>query len=234
MDITKITQGTIKLAENAINQGAKVTNKAPKAIENPEKLMGSLDCLATNAIFSVKPTKKVNLPEFIYHITSQENFEKILQDKKIVKSSFEVGQNGCCGTYLVDRDNFLQKWLGRQEPSLFGDADIGGMLMMWTSKGSDPVAIKIPTSSLDLSKLRFRPYVKACLETAEKLDPETLKVDSKLVTEGLPLSDLAKYVGSNEPIEFVYTDEIPADLFNSFSTTRFTENMRDMIDGLFS
>lgn len=233
MNIAKITQETINLAQNTISRCANKSIGTQKPVECSEKLMGALDCLAVSAVSAIKSDKKLNIPEFIYHITSKENYERILQDKKITASVFESGQNGCHGVYLVDKDNFLQKWLGRKEPDLLGDIDIGELLMMWTCKASEPVAVKIPTSRLDLSKLRFRPYIEACVETFEKFDSSTMKVGSKLVKEGLPLSDLSKYIRTNEPIEFVYMDEIPTDIIGGSSTAKFTENMRDMISELF-
>ena len=54
-----------------------------------------------------------------------------------------------------------------------------------------------------------------------------------MVKEGLPLSDLSKYIRTNEPIEFVYMDEIPTDIISGSSTANFTENMLDMISELF-
>ena len=88
-------------------------------------------------------------------------------------------------------------------------------------------------SKKHLSKLRFRPYIEACMEAFKKFDSNTMKVDSKLVKEGLPLSDLSKYIRTNEPIEFVYMDEIPTDIISGSSTANFTENMLDMISELF-
>lgn len=233
MDITKITQETINLTQNAMSRCIKTGIGAQKPVECSEKLMGTLDCLAVNAVSAVKSAKKPDIPEFIYHITSKENLEKILQDKKITKSTFEGCKNGCHGIYFVDKNNFLQKWLGRRELDLFGDTDIGELLMAWTCKGSSPVAIKIPTSCLDTSKLRFRPYIEACKECFEKLDVDTMEIDSQLVKNGLPLSDLSKYTKTKEPIEFIYTDEIPVDIFSGLSTAEFSENMRDMIGELF-
>lgn len=233
MDIAKITQNTVNIAQNTLNHSAKI-NTMPTTLKCPEKLMDTLNCLAANTVSTIKPAKKTNIPEFIYHITSEENYEKILHDKKIIKSTIETGQNACYGIYFLDKDNFLQKWLGRKEPDLSGDVDIGEALMAWTCKGNNPVIIKIPTSRLDLSKLRFRPYLEACKESFEKLNSDTMKVDSKLVTEGLPLSDLQRYIKTNEPIEFIYKEELPIDIIDSFFTTKFTENMRDMISKLFA
>lgn len=152
-------------------------------------------------------------------------------------SDFEAqSQNGCNGIYFIDRDNFLNKWIGRKEPKLFGDLqmDMGELLMLWTCKSTDgTVAIKIPTSKLNPSQLRFRPYIEACRESFEALDANTKEIGSKMVKEGLPIKDLSKYIKTNEPIEYVYTGEITPDMFLGYSETAFSENLREMIHNLF-
>ncbi len=100
MNIAKITGNTINFAEGVINKASKIGTKAKIPTEGSEKLTNSLKCLASNAISTVKLSKKPDVPEFIYHITSKENFGKILKDKKMTLSTFEAGQNGCHGVYL--------------------------------------------------------------------------------------------------------------------------------------
>lgn len=107
------------------------------------------------------------------------------------------------------------------------------MLTMWTCKRSNPTVIKVPTSSLDLNKLRFRPFIQACKEGMAQLDVDTMQTGSKLVKEGLPLSELSKYANTNEPLEFVYLEEINPKIFAGYTETPFSENPMDMIKGLF-
>ncbi|MBR3605690.1 MAG: hypothetical protein IKL52_06655 [Candidatus Gastranaerophilales bacterium] len=236
MNIPKITSKVIDSA-SALTEVARKAS-SPILQENaPQKLTNTLECLAASAVPAInKAPKKVNLPDFIYHITSKENYEKILKDGKMKISEWEANSaNGCNGIYFVDKDNFLNKWLGRKAPELLGDCDIGEMLMMWTCKGTDgSVVIKIPTSKLDLTKLRFRPYLEACKETAETLDFETLEIGSKMVKEGLPVEELAKYIDTDEPIEYVYFGEITPDVFSGYTETSFSQNMREMIANLFN
>ncbi len=217
----------------------KITTPITKAISDEQKLLGELDSLASCAKTSIIHLKrKQNIPEFIYHITSKENYEKILKDGKMKFSSFEAMGGNCKGVYFVDKDNFLNKWVGRTEKELFGadsngtPLDIGEMLMLWTCKGTNgTVAIKIPTSNLDLSKLRFRPYIQACKEGMEAyMSGKT----SKMVKEGLPLSELSKYINTNEPIEYIYFGDLTPNLFEGYSQTPFSEKMIDMIYNLFN
>ncbi len=235
MDPIKITKNIGELAACGIKKVMPEATVPITKTSGGQKLLGELDSLAAVAKTSIIHTKKnKDIPEFIYHITSKENYEKILKDGKMKISSFEAMGDNCKGIYFVDKDNFLQKWVGRKEIELFGDADIGEMLMLWTCKSIDgTVAIKIPTSSLDLSKLRFRPYIQACQEACDTMDPDTLKISSKMVKEGLSLSELSKYIDTDEPIEYVYFGDITPKVFDGYSQTSFSENMMDMINNLF-
>lgn len=235
MNVSKITNKAISIVGELPQVAGKTVSSITQE-NNPEKLTSTLDCLAANAVSAVNMNaKKSNLPDFIYHITSKENYEKILKDGKMKISDWEANSgNGCNGIYFVDKENFLNKWLNRKETELFGDTDIGEMLMLWTCKSTDgSVAIKIPTSKLNPMQLRFRPYLQACRESIETFDPDTLKIDSKMVKEGLPIDDLIKYKNSNEPIEYVYFGEITPDMFLGCTETSFSENMREMIHNLF-
>ena len=235
MNILKITNPVVNYV-GTLSRSTKI-NSSNVDTSNPQKLASTLDCMAASAIPSiVNKARIIELPEFIYHITSKENYEKILKDGKMKISSCEGNSvNGCKGIYFVDKDNFLNKWVGRKEPELFGSDtfDVGELLMIWTCKSTNgTVAIKIPTDQLDKSQLRFRPYLIALKEAIETLNPETNIVESKMVKEGLPIEDLSKYVNS-EPVEYVYFGEITSDMFSGYTETTFSENMGEMIDKLF-
>ena len=236
MNVSKISNAIFDIPKALPKIAQEVTSSIPDSSDT-KKLTSALDCLAANAVPSInKSTKKPDIPEFIYHITSKENYEKILKDGKMKISDFEgASQNGCKGIYFVDKENFLTKWVGRTEPELFGEGvDIGDTLMLWTCKSDKgTVAIRIPTSSLDQSQLRFRPYIKASKEAFDTFDPDTMIVGSKMVKEGLPIEDLVKYTNTDEPIEYVYFGEITPKMFSGYSETSFSENMREMINNLF-
>ena len=112
------------------------------------------------------------LPEYLYHMTSLENANNIIKDK-IMKGSYlesdefqrKIGSSpehasNMPGKYFISKNNFLQKWIGTE---LFASVDVGERLIHWTKQDSQNItAIEIPILSLDLSKLRFRPYITAC------------------------------------------------------------------------
>lgn len=236
MSILKITNTTIDIVKSLPKVIQKTSCPIATDAVNPQKLTSTLDCLAANAIPVInKTSKKQALPEFIYHITSKENYEKILKDGKIKISEWESqNPNGCKGIYFVDRDNFLNKWVGRKELELFG-GDIGELLMEWTCKGlNGTVAIQIPTSKLNLSQLRFRPYIESGRAAFETFNPDTWEVGSELVKKGLPIEDLFKYANTNEPIEYIYTGELASDVISGYKVTAFSDNMKEMIHNLFN
>ena len=114
MNVSKVST----VVSDILSTTSKAVQKAPCFMEgeaNPEKLTSALECLATNAIPSVKKLpKKVDLPEFIYHITSKENYEKILKDGQMKVSDWELNSdNGCKGIYFVDKNNFFNMAITR-------------------------------------------------------------------------------------------------------------------------
>lgn len=237
MNINKAIAKTTEIADKTLkNLTSKIVAPKVKSTSNSKALLNELDAMASCAKTSIIHSKKgQNIPEFIYHITSKENYKKILKDGKMNISAWEeLSENGCQGIYFIDKENFLKNWVGRKEPELFGDVDLGELLMLWTSKGTDTVAIKIPTSSLDMSKLHFRPYIKASREATETIDNDTLKISSNLVKEGLPICELAKYAETDEPIEYVYFGKITPKLFQGHLETKYFDNPLDMIKSLFS
>lgn len=182
----------------------------------------------------VSPSTIDELPEYLYHMTPTENYNQIVQTGKINFSEIE-GQsvNGCNGVYMVSKDNLVNQWMGAKEPDIFGDIDLGETLLNCTGAGTESMsAIKIPVKSLDLSKLRFRPYIEACEATVTTFDANTGVVESEMATKGLPISELSKYIGKT-PVEFVYQGELTTNLFTDVATSQGQIPFLDIIKNLF-
>lgn len=232
MGIGKIALSCAKTISNNMSKTATTGFIPTTILDGGAKLAGALEGLATNAkVFINKSSQVKDMPDSLYHLTSAKNYEEILKSGKIRFSDLESGANGCPGVYMVDKNNFLQKWIGAKEPSLFGDLDIGEMLLRWTSKGEAMVAIELPTSALQVSKLKFRPYITACKAAISGLD-NTLKQTNKTVTEGHPLSELSKHIGA-EPVEYVYRAEIPTSLIKSAKSLSLDGKLEGVLDNLF-
>ncbi len=153
------------------------------------------------------------VPEFLYHFMSKAHYEMIKKDGVLGFSAWENKSNGCEGIYFVEKNNMLNHWIGYRNPKYFGDYDIGEVLLRFTGAETEDgiVALKFPTKSLDISKLKFRPYVEACRHVLENIDTTTLTYDSELVKKGLELNELPKYI-DKEPVEFMYLEKLPLSL----------------------
>ena len=109
-------------------------------------------------IFEVNGQKlsAVEMPKYLYHITSKSSWNKILESKTLKRSLDEQ----LPGIYFLDKTNFLQRY-----PSVEGmkgqKRDLLSSLIRHASRSndgvSDLVVIRVPTSSLLKSgNMRFR------------------------------------------------------------------------------
>ncbi len=229
MNINKLQNNAVNLVSNCAKELKKLPAKNGACFDSA-KVQNSIDALAVLGKASVNITKTTqqDLPEFFYHLTSKKNYSSIINSGKIRFSDWEQGQNGLEGIYLIDKNNFLTKWLGRKETEVLGDIDIGEMLLNFTNKDGDSlVAIKIPSKELDISKLRFRPYIKMCKESLETINPDTLNIGSDLVKKGLGIEELGNYINTKEPIEYIYQKELPKKLFDSCSEAKIEPDSID-------
>lgn len=229
-----------KAAKNELiavsNQDSNITKLDGNLLEK------SLDILATNAISCVDLLdKSIKLPKSLYHLTSKSNYERIIKSGKLMTSSWEKAQDGLDGVYMIDKDNFLHTWFDKKYPSIFPKKDdfdkqpsMGEQILKWTSRGGDFVVIEIPTSKLDLSKLRIRPYLQAYNQVIDSMNVETDEYNDELFRDGLPLSKLSDYENSDEPIEFVYIDEIPINIFSDAKQFPFSDPSRKLGTEIFS
>jgi hypothetical protein len=114
---------------------------------------------------------------------------------------------------MVDKPNFINSWITKCQ-ELFGPANLAGTLLGWCAKGEDLILLKIPSKSLDKSKLKFRPYIESCKSMIEG-DGELAK--------GLHIDEFSKFKNKMSPLEYVYMGEIPTDSISVESITPFEE-----------
>lgn len=231
MNLTKITAAAVDIAKQELQKAANNTNKISSNISGviscENKLMGELDSIASRTKTSITHSgKNLVLPEFLYHFTPKSCWESIKKDGKIKLSTWETAENGMPGIFMVDRNNFLTQWCNKDKAkdinSLFGlpenekGLDLGDMLLVFASKGEEFVALKIPTKKLDKSKIKFRPYTEVVKESFANFDMGKAPYDCDLIKEGLSLDKLKDYI-KNEPIEYIYQDEICIDSIQDVS-----------------
>jgi len=221
---------------NALTSGEAILNlrgitKVSKTSQNKQQINESNKVVKTEITELPEGT-----PEYLYHMTPEESYQQILESKTLHGSIWEgelaesVGsRNNMSGIYMVSKDNFCNKWMGTHFEGDFDLGDIGELLLQFTSKGDkNMVAMQIPTRSLDLSKLRFRPYIEASMDAIKMFESG----GSVLCREGLPLSELANYIGK-EPVEFVYQGEIPVNLFSGAFSSETNLSFSEIVSNLF-
>ena len=95
----------------------------------------------------------LEMPEYLYHITSEANFRKIQSSNKLIRSVNEQLQ----GVYLLDKENFLTRYLNVGNRKI----DLCKSLLTHANSSnknsSNLIVIKIPTENLARNgNIRFR------------------------------------------------------------------------------
>ncbi len=202
-----------KIVKDVAEELPKITEQSMKTFSDATSAVGK----AQLALAKTSAAKKVagaadnsEVPEFLYHLTSKKNYEKMLKDKVINVSEWEAqSANGLAGTYMVDKANLINGWPTKCE-ELFGSMNAGGVLTVWCSKGDDLMLLKVPSKSLDTNKLRFRSYFDTCRAMISG-DMEAGK--------GFPISELSRFKDKTSPLEYVYMDKIPTEHISVESIT---------------
>jgi len=150
--------------------------------------------------FSAKYGKH-KVKRYLYHFTSLENYQKMLESKKINMSKDRYLEKP--GVFMVDLPNLTNQWLNND--TYWGTQNLALTLIRETSNCGDKlVCLRIPTEKLDHSKLKVRSQSEF-FEQAKKLYGD--------VSEHLRKGDEAKnrglYTQRKDSVEHIYQGEIP-------------------------
>lgn len=143
---------------------------------------------------------RCNVPRYLYHVTSKANYEKMLQDGFIKKSHDFAQDTNLNGVFMFDLKNFTKRWCNmgfyigeNTQENIFSLAK--ALFMKTSSKTSDIVALRIPTRSLSLGKLKCRVQgVNLTLSHANNGDSALRQ---------------KHYTRKKQPIEYIFEDNIP-------------------------
>lgn len=207
------------VAKEAVEELPQISEKSLSLFSNASASLGKAQIALMNSSAIKKVTteaEKSEIPEFLYHLTSKSNYEKILKDKAINISDLESqSKNGLAGAYMLDKENFLKTWnRGCKEITNSENINIGGTLFGWCSKGDDLVLLKIPTNTLDKKSLRVRNYIDDCMSQ--------IRGDG-LASQGKPIEELTNLKNIKEPLEYVYMGKVPTEAMAVESVTPFNE-----------
>lgn len=149
--------GGVILATVAVAVGAAYLIKQKRSAKPIEKLTELIDPQKAG-VATTMPTleslSKAGLstepPEFLYHLTSKENYESMLETKRIFQ-----GYDKCSGrsVFTFELGNFHQHW----DKILDTEVELKAKLLKQAAKrGDDVVLLQIPTSTLKKDRLFIR------------------------------------------------------------------------------
>lgn len=98
-----------------------------------------------------------NLPRYLYHITTENNYQQMLKDGYIKGHHDLDSSTHLSGVFLFDLKNFSKRWITMGIDwgnKLFTFAK--GLIMQASKDDSNLVVLKIPTKTLSQNKLKCR------------------------------------------------------------------------------
>ena len=136
-----------------------------------------------------------NLPRYLYHITTENNYQQMLKDGYI-KGHHDLDLNThLSGVFLFDLKNFSKRWttMGIDwGDKLFTFAK--GLIMQASKDDSNLVVLKIPTKTLSQNKLKCRNQFSDC---------------ELHNTYGDFATNQKHYTRKKKPIEYINEENIP-------------------------
>lgn len=139
---------------------------------------------------------KHKIPRFIYHITSRDNYEKILQSRYLKLS--EADNFSGSGIFMLELENFFKHW---KNVEVKNQSIIKALLGQTAHDAKDLVILKIPTAKLDSKKLFIRDQKMFFRWHKPELEPEAKAIYEDLVSK-------AKDTNTNGFIKFTKLFEL--------------------------
>ena len=147
---------------------------------------------------------KHKVKRYLYHFTSFDNYKKMIKDNKINMSHKDNYLN-TPGVFMIDLPNYTKRWLNND--TYWSTQNLALTFLSETCHNQDKlVCLRIPTASLDHSKLKIRSQDEFFKHEKKWFEPvpEHIKTGDEAKNRGL-------YVQRKECIEHIYQDEIPMD-----------------------
>ncbi len=150
-----------------------------------------------------------NIPDYLYHLTTKDNYCNILRDG-VIKQNHDRFLNKNA-VFTVEQNNFIHEW----SKTFINNENLRDMLIEHISLGDDNVVLKISTKNLDLKKLFIRnqkKYFDFKNSMYDKLPKNPIKfleciMDAFHLKYGT-LAALKKFFNKNKPYEYIYKDKI--------------------------
>lgn len=141
-----------------------------------------------------------NIPRYLYHLTTKENYNSMLKDGFIKNSHDVEPSSNLEGVFLFEMINFVKRWGSTglsidwlKKPLLLLDA----LILQAATKNPEIVLLKIPTKNFLLEKLRCR---------VQNIGPE---VSLDHANNGDFATNGKHYTRKKYTIEYIYENNIP-------------------------
>lgn len=140
----------------------------------------------------IEKTGKPDIPRFLYHITSKENYRAMLKGGFIKTSDDVCPVSELNGVFMFDMKNFAKRWSNTWIDVDNFHVNLGSVLMTKNSVVGfkDIVLLKIPTKNMNINKLKIRPQLKDA----------DINGDSAIYQ--------SIYTRRKNPIEYIYEENI--------------------------
>ena len=126
---------------------SKIAKKVANSMPHPKQIEQTADCFISNA----NKIGKHKIPRYIYHLTTQENYEKMKNIGFIIPKTSKG--DSIEGVFATELTNLLRNWSSLKigEQSL-----INKLLSMQKQRSDNLVMLKIPTNKLNAEDLYIR------------------------------------------------------------------------------
>ncbi len=154
----------------------------------------------------IAKTGKPNIPRYLYHVTTEKNYESMLKSGKILTTDDGLCISELNGVFLFDLKNFLKRWTS----TFFDFKEEGGKINLASAligKNREAVVLRVPTKNFDINKLRIR------VQNAKTDDYHALNGDSAVFQ--------TLYTRRKKPIEYIYAQDININGVEKLGSTKF-------------
>ena len=151
---------------------------------------------------------KHKIKRYLYHLTSEENYQKILREGKLrITDDYYFSKDG---VYMFELQNLLKRWrYSKNWTEHERNTNLSLSLLHHVSKCDNKiVCLRIPTATLDHDLLKIRSQNRL-LKKRSTIPKEILPEIRKHKTKGAPAKDAGHYKQRKEAIEYIYTEDIP-------------------------
>lgn len=185
-----------------------------KTMVNITKIANNLtNCQATGTQLGRR-----NLPRYLYHVTTENNYQQMLKDGYIKGHHDLDSSSHLSGVFLFDLKNFSKRWttMGLDwGDKLFTFAK--GLIMQASKDDSNIVVLKIPTRTLSQRKLKCRNQL---------TDSETHSTYGDFAT------NQKHYTRKKKAIEYINEGDIPIQNVTKIGEANVGFNLHKAMDNL--